>query len=272
MNPVLSEDRLGGLRIWDHPCDGREYVAGADPSEGRKRDRSAMERKRLYNYASDRPDYSACVVLELETGLHVATWHGYLTPDLFAEVVAAIGYYYNTALLVPEVNGPGLALVTILSERIKYSNMYRTRMFNVLERDPFAPQLGWQTNKHSRKLLIARIHEVINSNVQFTRDRELIAELRTMEFDDEGTERGRGKNKDDRAMALGMALQGRYEAIGGLAERQAPKKANRAYNDAIWNKVQEKIEKQQEMADVRRSSGGRVFLGRPRVLRPGVGS
>jgi hypothetical protein len=258
MIPLLSEDRVGSLRIWDHPRDNFEYVIGVDTAEGRVKDRSAADRRKQFSYSDNRPDYSAAVVLEMESSMHVATWHGYMTPDEFATVCAAIGWYYNTALVVPEINGPGLVVVTRLAETFQYNNLYRTRMFNVMERDPWQPQWGWRTDMHSRKLLIARIHEALNGGHLFTRDRHLIDELRTLEFDDQGVERGKGKNKDDRVLALGMALQGRYEALGGISERKPPRPPARAYEDRIWNIVKQ----QQEPHDSRSSSSSGRFLDR----------
>jgi len=271
VNPVLTTDRAGLFRIWDHPNEDVEYVIGVDVAEGRKKDRTQADRRRIGSYGDSRPDYSAAIVLEVESGLHVATWHGYLTPDEFSTVTAAIGYLYNTALIVPEINGPGLVVVTRLSETIRYPNIYRTRMFNVLDRDPFGSQFGWRTDQHTRSLLIARIHEALNNGKLFTRDQRLIGELRTMEFDDQGVPRARGNDKDDCVLALGMALQGRAESLGQNQSRGVPKKPNEAYTDSVWRTVQDRQRRQDERRRSRnRSSGGRIDVrGRTVLPRPG---
>jgi hypothetical protein len=258
--PQLTESKAGALRIWDHPGDEVEYVAGIDSAEGRKKDRTSLDRRRQHSYADGRPDYSVVIVLEMRTALHVATWRGYVSPDQFAAVCAAVGFYYNTALLVPELNGPGLAVVNTLSEVIRYPNIYRTRYFNVLNRDPFAPQLGWQTTATSRPLLITNVHDALNTTHALTRDKVLVSELRTMEFDDQGVARARGNDKDDCVMAFGMALQGRFEALGDpLREKpQAAKNSDRAMDDKMWALVRQKLEDRRE----RRTAGGRVYLGR----------
>lgn len=211
--PVLTVSPTGDLRIWDHPVSGQEYVLGADVAEGKARDVSMQAKKKLYKYSDSRPDYSAIVVLEVVTGLHVASWHGYLSPDEFAVAVAAVGFYYNKAHVVVELNGPGLAVLTRLQEQIRYDNLYRQRYFNTYDRDPYAPQFGWQTNRMNRKILITHIHSALNSGSLFTRDAALVDELRTLEYDDQGTERARGKHKDDRVFALALALEGRHAVI-----------------------------------------------------------
>lgn len=239
--PQLTPTATGSLRIWDHPGDC-EYVIGVDVAEGRKRDRRALERRTGVSYGDDRPDYSAAIVLELVSGLHVATWHGYLSPDEFAGVVAAMGIYYRNALLVVEINGPGGAVIERLNTTLQYDNLYRSRMFNVLDMDPWQPKFGFRTDASSRKVLMMHVHAALNSQQLFTRDERLIHEMRTMEFDDQGTERGRGKNKDDLVFALALALQGRYTSVGlnGGQEAPAPKSGEERYAAQVWEHVKEK--------------------------------
>lgn len=243
MKPVLVDDKTGSLKVWDHPQVGTDYVMGVDSAENKRRDRTAIERRTKFSYADQRPDYSAAVVLEVESGLHVATWHGYCPPDEFSVIVAALGYYYNTAFCVPEINGPGFALVTRLSDTIRYPHLYRSTAFNVMDRDPMAPAWGFRTDAHTRPILMTRVHEVVNTGTLWTRDAELISELRTMEFDDNGTPRARGKNKDDRVFALALALQGRHQLVnqtGGLHGHVTNRP--KTYDERVWQQVSERIE------------------------------
>lgn len=260
LKPVLSESPTGSLRVWDDPRSGVEYVIGADAAEGRKRDRTAAMRRGIGSYSDQRPDYSAAIVLEMESGLHVASWHGYIPPDEFATVLAGIGWHYNTALLVPELNGPGLAVVTRLTETLQYDNIYRSHTFNVMDMDPLQPKWGFRTDATTRKILMLRVYESLNSNRLFTRDRALIDELRTMEFDDQGSERGRGNNKDDRVFALALALQGRHTSMGSPT-KPPPRAAGRAFDDAVWDKVLAQQEASRARSDGRGSVGRGLYPG-----------
>lgn len=253
LTPVLSDAPSGNLRIWEHPTDRDEYVVGIDTAEGRVRDKGTMRRKVAVSYSDARPDYSAAVVVEKQSGIHVATWHGYIQPDQWATICAAIGWYYNTALLVPELNGPGLAVVTKLSETLLYPNIYRSRMFNVMDMDPLKPSHGWRTDQHNRKILMLRVHEALASGQQITKCSSMLSELRTMEFDDQGVERGRGKNKDDQVLALALALQGRYESLAGGARDEGSDRP-RDYESRVWDVVLEKQQRQAERGNLR--SGG----------------
>jgi len=256
---VLNETRDGSLMIWEHPRKDVEYVVGIDPAENRKRDRSAVERRTRLSYSDQRPDYSAAVVLEVPTALHVATWHGYCPPGEFATICAAIGYYYGTAMLVPETNSAGIALLAALTDSLRYPNIYRARYFNALNRDPLAPNLGFRTDKITRAYLMSLITAIMDSNTLFTRDKGLISEIRTMEFDDQGNERARGKNKDDQVFALALALEGRSQM---LVDKPHTAKLptltdEQAYARRVWQHVQQETEKQ----DDRRRDRGGLFAG-----------
>ena len=278
--PVLSESPTGSMKVWDPPCDDREYVIGVDVAEGKVRDRTALQRRTNINYGSKRPDYSAAVVIELITGLHVASWHGYVPPDEYAGTVAAMGMYYNDALLTVEMNGPGISVLSRLTETLAYDNMYRSRLWNVIGQDPTKPTFGFQTNPSSRKQLMMHVHAAINSNQLFTRDALLIDELRTMEFDEAGVERGRGSNKDDMVLAFALALEGRYASGSQVAPPpRTPANDRRGYDDAVWRKVKALNQDHEDASnhnDSNRPSrrgftGGRSSMGRrgPRGPRPG---
>lgn len=240
----MVEDAAGELQIWDHPIDGRDYVVGGDVAEGKQRDKRVLRKRSQVSYHSDRPDYSCAVVLDMETCEHVATWHGYVPPEHFALVLAGIGIYFNSALIVPELNGPGLAVVTRLQETLSYPNLYRSRMLNVLDMDPLQAKLGFKTDVVTRPWLMSLVSETVNSGTWATRDKGLVSELRTMEYDDMGVPRARGKNKDDRVFAFALALEGRYSYLGMSAEDRAKKKSSpsRAYDAQVWANIKRKQE------------------------------
>lgn len=244
--------------MWHEPRRRQRYVVGADVAENVVRDRKA--RKTVVQYTDDRPDYSAAIVLEVETGQHMASWRGAIDPAEYATVLAAIGRYYDSALLIVEITGPGLGVMETLSKALRYENLYRTKLFNALVDDPLAPSFGWRTNSHTRPMLIQRIHEVLNSHMARTEDMELIDELRTMEFDEAGKARGRGKNKDDRALAYGLALQARYELLyGRVGEAEEQKDEDRldGFERMVWRRARARMEEAQRRKHGDRRAGAR---------------
>jgi hypothetical protein len=267
MNPLLTETRSGRLRIWSLPQDSVDYVVGVDIAEGKVRDKNLSGRKKVYSYGDNKPDLSAAIVIRMDNGEHVATWHGHIRPHDFVGVIIGIGYHFNTALLVPEVNGPGIVVVTALAE-LEYPNVYQSRVFNYIESDGFQDSLGWRTTPQSRPLLVQRIHEIMAVESSWTRDRILVDELRTMEIDDAGVPRARGSNKDDTVLALGMALQGRHEYL--VRDNRTPSlpKDMRPEDRVIWERVHQKQEQLREYR-MRLLDRGRRGTGRLRGLRPG---
>lgn len=238
MIPKLIPAQAGSFRIWDPPIKTRKYVIGIDVAEGKVRDRTNRMR-RSYSYSDRRPDYSAAVILELESGSHVATWHGYADPPDFAAVCAAMGWHYGGALLVPELNGPGLVVVTELTRTFKYTNLYQSRTWNRLEGDFMGNEFGFRTTVQSRKVLIGHIYRHVNSDFAFTRDERLISELRTMEMDDNGIERARAPNNDDLVMALGLALTGRYEYFHGTIHADdEPGRRLDEFDRKVWRRLE----------------------------------
>lgn len=217
MKPVLQENQYGPFRYWEPPLMNRKYVVGVDTAEGKERDIGFARRHHLSR--DDEPDYSAAVVIELETGLHVATFKDKIPATDWAYVAAAIGYLYNEAFIVPEVNSVGAEVVNILVQRVRYPDVYINRVFNKVTGDDFGTEWGWRQSETTRPRLIARIEEVLNDYRLFTRDHELIKELRTMEYDDNGRARAKRPHHDDLVIALGLALQGRYERLQNTGER-----------------------------------------------------
>lgn len=258
MKPILTPTRNGRLVIWEEPVERGLYVMGVDLAEGRVRDKTLSARRKLNSYSGERPDYTAACVCEAETGRHVASWHGTTTPHDFVPVAVAIAYHYNTAYIVPEINGPGLPFVVGLRQ-LNYPGIYRARMANVIDANGLQDEFGWRTTPHTRPLLIDAIHQIMSEKWPFTRDRGLVKEFRTMERDDVGIERARGNNKDDRVFAFGLAQIGRRDLLTMLpAERQRMHLDVRPNDESIYRSI---LRREEQRAYRDRGD-------RPRPLRP----
>jgi len=260
----LIEARGGGLRIWDREIEGLQYVVGADVAEGIVRDAGNVSRSQITT--RDERDFSAAIVLEVQSGAHVASWHGLVEPHRYASILAAIGLMYNTAMIVPERNGPGIAVVHALVNTIRYPRLYVDKFFDpALRGDPEA-NIGWQTNRVSRKLLISRIHEWLEDKRATTRDAALLKEMRSVQLDRTGVERAQGLDKDDRVMALGMALQGRFELLTNHLQRKQQDKPL-TEDQRHWIEVKKHLNEGDRSKHVRVHSGGYGSL--PRITRDG---
>lgn len=91
--PVLKKLN-GNFKIWQTPEAGHQYIVTVDPSSGGDPSLDDSKKQKL--------DPCAIVVLERGTGRHCATLSGYFKGDVIGNHAAAIGYWYNYALIAVE--------------------------------------------------------------------------------------------------------------------------------------------------------------------------
>lgn len=174
------------LRIWEFPKLGEEYIIGADISEG-----------------LSGGDYSCAQVLSRKSFKQVAVWHGLQDPAEFGRTLLYLGYFYFTALLVPEVNfGP--ATVSFLRKE-NYPNLYRMKTMDSLFPEE-TDRVGWRTNIHTRRLIIDNLRAVVRDNSLIIVCPETLDEMKTFVKNPE-TEKIEASpgNHDDFVMALAIA-------------------------------------------------------------------
>jgi hypothetical protein len=255
----------GHLSVWDWPVQSAKYVIGIDVASGKYKDIGAMRRTPalMSQLAKERPDYSCAIVIDQETAQHVASWHGYIEPTELASAVAALGVEYNGALLVPERNTYGAATIETLHRQIRYDNIYVDKNWNkVADVELWGTGLGWATTESSKPFLIQRVHEWLAAG-PYTRDRDLVTELRTMQYDEQGRARAKGRDKDDRVIALGLALQGRYELMYGTTTHKDVKRTPYTIEERLWAKYRQKVkERERGMGTNGSGLGDRPRLGR----------
>jgi hypothetical protein len=179
----------GPFTVWEAPNEKERwsYVVGADIAEG-----------------LEHGDASVAWVLCVNTGRPVACWHGRVDPDVFGEqILPAIGWFYRTALIVPEVNNHGLTVLKAL-QRVKYKNLYKRRTFTKRVDRPLE-SMGWLTTHTSKPLIIDGLQAWLR-DVDNIPHRQTLNELRT--FTRGPTGRMSGSPHDDCVMALAIAVQG----------------------------------------------------------------
>lgn len=176
----------GQLRVWDYPQVDSVYCIGADVAEG-------------LSYG----DYSSAHVIDATTGLVVAHWHGHIEPDLFGEMLAEIGWWYNTALLGIESNNHGLTSLKA-AQKYGYKNLYKQRRLNAV-RSEASDVLGWRTSASSKPLAVDELNAALRDGGITVLCDKTIAELKTFIRKDNG--RTTGSPHDDRTISLAIAVQ-----------------------------------------------------------------
>ena len=186
-NSYIFESSGGPLSVWQLPQFGSVYAIGADVAEGLARG-----------------DYSSAHVIDAKSGVVVAHWHGHVDPDRFGEeVLYALGYFYNGALIGVESNNHGLTTLTALN-KAGYLNIYRQRQLNIRHAEA-TEKLGWRTTTLSKPLAIDELNAFIRDGELDLRCEYTVAELKTFVRDDNGSTHG--SPHDDRVMSLAIARQ-----------------------------------------------------------------
>ena len=188
--PYVIEDSHAKLKIWDMPEQGEEYVIGADVAEG-----------------LEGGDFSVADVIrqrDMKTVARLRTDR--LDPDEFAHVLDKLGRFYNWALIGPEINNHGLAVVQRLRD-LFYSNLYKREsgLDEVFETS--TTKFGWKTTTITKPLAIDYLAEAIREGLVKDEDIVFIEEAFSYVRDEKGRTNAEAGTHDDTIMAKAIALQ-----------------------------------------------------------------
>lgn len=168
---------IPGLRAWQRPSAGVEYVIGGDPSGG------------------GGGDWAAATVRAKTTLDHVATLRTQLKPDPFGAALVSLAQIYNGAEIVPERNNHGAATIAAI-ERAGHSIWH-------------APdgKAGFLTNEATRPVLLSAYERAIREGAASTHDRELAAERRAFVIHEDGKPRAQRGCHDDIVLADALTVR-----------------------------------------------------------------
>lgn len=184
----FSDLDVGNLKIWKLPTQLNEpFVIGADPSEG-----------------LSGGDPAAAVVLGARSMEHVATFHGWVSPEEFARVLFHLGLFYRRAMIGCEVNGAGLVTNLKLKE-MNYPRLYRRQDFDYRIRKTTG-KVGWATSSKTREILLQDLRTSIADQSLLTFDKDFLQEC--LAFKKQGKKyQAESGAHDDIIFAMGIALQ-----------------------------------------------------------------
>lgn len=188
--PYVVEDKHAKLKIWDMPEKGEEYVIGADAAEG-----------------LEGGDFSVADVIRVKDMKTVARFRSQLVdPDQFAHMLDKLGRFYNYALIGPEINNHGLAVVQRLRD-LFYSNLYKREkgLDEVFETS--TTKFGWKTTTITKPLAIDYLAEAIREGLVKDEDIVFIEEAFSYVRDEKGRTNAEEGTHDDTVMAKAIALQ-----------------------------------------------------------------
>jgi hypothetical protein len=185
-------DRWGpdmGVWVWDYPLSEKKYIISADVARG------------------DGADYSTFYVIDTEASSVAAEYRGKMPPDKFAQILAEAGRRYNNALMCPENNSYGYAVIMKLAE-MDYRNLYFAN-----EKDRYSymygakdiGKIGFQTNVKTRSQILTKLEEVLRTKHIIIKSARLYSELKTFIWKNGKAQAQKGQN-DDLIMALAIGV------------------------------------------------------------------
>jgi hypothetical protein len=197
LNDEITENLIGyrvieddGLIIYREPEADGIYVCGVDPSEGIKGG-----------------DYAAATFFNRKTGEEVASYRGYLPPDILAKKLNDWGRKFNNALMVVEVNNHGLTVITVLKYLLYPSLFFRSNKIESLG-SSMSDKLGWKTTKVTREILIDDYCKAIREKSLKLHSDELIKEMSVFVYNERGDAIAQAGFHDDLIFSAALAFQG----------------------------------------------------------------
>lgn len=196
------EHMRGELTTYRKHDPGEQYIIGADVAMG-----------------VSRGDYSVAQVLDSKKR-QVATWRGQVHPDYFAEVLRALGFYFNEARIIVENNGHGILTCTRLGKDYAYPNFYTEVQVDKIT-DKETIKLGFSTTARTKPLIIDQLRASLRENELELNDKTTIREMLTYIVTDSGSMEAEPGCFDDCVMSLALANhihEGAWEPIDSTDE------------------------------------------------------
>ena len=176
----------GELQTYLKHDSGEQYVIGADVAMGVRNG-----------------DYSVAQVLDSKKR-QVATWRGQVHPDHFAEVLYALGEYYNEAFICVENNSHGILTCTRLGKDLAYPNFYtEVQVDKITDRETI--KLGFSTTAKTKPLIIDQLRASMREKELELNDKTTIREMMTYIVTESGSMEAEPSCHDDCVMSLALA-------------------------------------------------------------------
>tara|TARA_A100001011_G_scaffold324765_1_gene347277 strand:+ start:868 stop:2439 length:1572 start_codon:yes stop_codon:yes gene_type:complete len=176
----------GELTVYRKHDEGEQYVIGSDIAMGIRNG-----------------DYSVAQVLDSKKR-QVAVWRGQVHPDYMAEVLFALGKYYNMAFIIVENNSHGILTCTRLGKDFNYPNFYTEVQHDKIT-DRETVKLGFTTTVKTKPLIIDQLRASMRETELELNDKTTIREMLSYIVTETGSMEAESGCFDDCVMSLALA-------------------------------------------------------------------
>ena len=184
----------------------RRYIIAADPATG-------------MTVTSEDPDYSAAVVIDLETGEEMVSYRAHVLPGIFGDDLVQLAQLYNNAEIAVERLGEGGTVIEAITKQNLYGNIYwhkdwwRRDASNSKAVKEFP---GFPTNPRNRPMALNRLKEFLSTCPDLIYSKDFIAEALTFCYNEKGKPEAIKGAHDDCVLARGIAYYVRAIRLGLL--------------------------------------------------------
>lgn len=172
------------VKIFKAVIKGKAYAVGGDPAEG-----------------LESGDNSALSVLDKDFN-QCATYAGKLDPDLFGGLMVEVAKYYNNAVVAPEANNHGFAVINAIKLR-GYYNFFKRETKEEAGKE-VTDRVGWLNTVKSKMEMVDDLIESVRDGSLTINDEATLREMLTCTKEDDGNIKLNGK---DRVVCLGISIQ-----------------------------------------------------------------
>lgn len=156
------------------------------------------------NDSRDAEDYSVIWIIDCSDMRTVAVWRDRVDADVLAHVAYRLGFYYNRALLAPEVNGAGMVVHTHLNI-LRYPRLYQRTLYDT-RGEPTTSKEGWLTTSANRPMMLENLKLRLRDAPESLCDARLKREMGAFEIKN-GRPQARAGQHDDLVIAAAGAVQ-----------------------------------------------------------------
>lgn len=192
-----------GVEIYEKPERMHFYSLGADSAEGEGGDDGAL------------------TVISRRTGREAASLASdRIPPEDLAELSIKLAIYFNNALIVPEINHPGPAMLAVF-KKSGYPNIYRREVIDKIT-NAKTRKLGWRTTHLTKPMMVQDFKQGLREEEIGLSCEATVNQMLTFVRTDEKDKHGMGaenadetakenRSKDDRLISAMLAWQGMKE-------------------------------------------------------------
>lgn len=177
------EDVHGYIKVYEEPIEGYPYVLGGDT-------------------AGDGSDNFTGQALNNITGNQAAVLKHQFDEDMYAKQMYCLGICYNKALIGIETDYSTYPNKEL--ERLQYPNLFIREKEDTYTHKPIK-SYGFETNKKTRPIIIARLVEEYRDNIEQVNDKDTLKEALTFIKNENGRPEAQEGYHDDLIMAKAIA-------------------------------------------------------------------